>query len=378
MRACADAQLADPESGFGFFVEAVAACADAEPLADAYDASCAEDVPRPIYCDAEYGAVWTDLYEVCTNDGITAFAERTCVFGSRYQDALSSRRLLVLSKEVLDASAALTGVEAAQIVAALEPSSHVVTTPAEAFAAVDEGKMNRIQLADRWSGQRFTAIEYGAGDNSFGRFFVAGSATGVADIQDGDLYNCEAGPGPGGEACDGPAQCAAPLTCSGKPPGGEGTCALTTPATKDGESCAEALDCGPDAYCTGPGICVSPWKTGVFEDICFAPLVDGGELTRTITVKGLTTVPIDGLIDLVVRHPDTSELTVSLVNPMGTAITVFTGEPAGQDLVLAGVPVPVPGDESINGEWTLRVTDASGGDTGWLSHWGMFFTSRWD
>ncbi len=380
--ACADDQLADPQSGYTFFIDAVVACADAEPLANAYDASCAEDMPTPVYCGADYSAVWNDLYLRCSSDAITAFAERTCVFGANYRDAFNSKRLLVLFTQVLDANSPLNSIEALQLVSAIEPSSYMATTSPEVFAAVDDGKVNRTELADRWNGRRYTVIEYGAGDNSYGRFFMKNSDIGVADIQDGSLYQCTADPGPGGEDCDGyfvPANCTSPLVCAGPSAGGtNGLCSLITPVVKDGDSCTTPIDCGPDAYCTGAGFCISPWKTGVFRDIAYTPLVDGGDLTRTLTVKGLATVPLDGVLDLVIRHPDTAELSVTLINPGGTEIPVFNGNPAGQDLELTGLAVAVPSDETINGQWTLRIRDANGGDTGWLSHWSMSFTSRWD
>lgn len=378
--ACADGLAADPQ--FTSYIEAVIACSKAELVADAYAQSCAEDKPTPIYCSFDDAQIWLDLQDQCINDAITASAERTCAFGARYRDVFQSKRLLVLSTQILNANSPLSSMEASQLVSAIKPSSFTATTPAEVFAAVDGGQVNRVELADRWNGRRYTVLEYGAGDNSYGRFFIAGTSTGVADIQDGDLVQCNADPGPGGEDCDGnftPANCASPLVCAGPAMNGnDGLCSLITPVAKDGNTCAMPLDCGPDAYCTNVGICISPWKTGVFDDIAFAPLVDGGDLKRTIVVKGLATVPINALIDLVIHHPDTSELTVTLINPLGTETTVFQGNPADQDLVLTAAQAPVLGDESINGLWTLRIQDAQGGNTGWLSHWRIFFTSRWD
>lgn len=378
--ACADGLAADPQ--FTSYTQAIIACSKAESVADAYAQSCAEDKPTPLYCSVADSQFWLDLQDQCINDSITAFAERTCVFGARYRDIFQSKRLLVLSSRVLDANSSLTNIEAAQLVSAIEPSSHTATTPSEVFAAVDAGQVNQVELADRWNGRRYTVFEYGAGDNSYGRFFITGTNTGVADIQDGDLYACNADLGPGGEDCNGffmPDTCPSTLVCAGPAMNGnDGLCSLITPVSTDGFPCATPFDCGPDGYCTNVGICISPWKTGVFNDIAFAPLVDGSDLKRTIVVKGLATVPINALMDLVIRHPDTSELTVTLINPLGTETTVFQGNPAGQDLILTGVQAPVLGDESINGVWTLRIQDAQGGQTGWLSHWRIFFTSRWD
>lgn len=378
--ACADALLADPQ--YTHYAQAVLACSDAMSVADAYEKSCAEDMPTPVYCQVDFSQVWFELQDRCINDALPAFAERTCVFGARYRDALDSKRLLVLSKTILDVNSPLSNVEALQVVSALQPSSAMVMTVAEAFARVDQGKINRVELADRWNGRRYTVLEYGAGDNSYGRFFKAGTDLGLADIQDGDLYQCTADPGPGGEDCDGyftPSTCTSPLVCAGPAmQGTNGLCSDIAPVAKDGNPCSMPLDCGPDAYCSSIGICTSPWKTGVFSDIAFAPLVSGAEVTRTILVKGLATVPTNGVMDLLIRHPDATELTVTLTNPLGTVIPIFQGNPGGQDLELNGASFSAPGDEPINGAWTLHIQDASGGETGWLSHWRMSFTSRWD
>ena len=78
----------------------------------------------------------------------------------------------------------------AQIIAAVNESAHSVTTIAEAFDAVDGGVVNKYIFWDNLVGRNLTAIEYGAGDNSYGAIFVEDSATVAAGIHDGFIENC--------------------------------------------------------------------------------------------------------------------------------------------------------------------------------------------
>jgi hypothetical protein len=379
--ACADARLADPASGVTTAPAAIASCGDATQLADAFAASCADDSPTPIYCGAGVAPTWSALAEQCLDDGWTAWARRTCVFGARDADALDSPRLLVVSSTTLDAGATLDAGEAAQLVSALEPSGLGGTTRADVFSAVDGGEVVRRELVDRWNGRRYTALSYSAGGAEFGRFFAAGALDPLADVVAGVLASCDAPPGPGGEACQGflvPSTCTSPLVCIGSPPAGDGICTRTTPVASDGSPCSSAAECEPDGYCASAGLCVSPWKTGQFDDVAFAPLVDGGALERTFVVQGLATVPVEATLDLLVREAVPSEITVTLVNPNGTAITIAPGGAVANGIEWSATPVPVPGDELANGDWTLRVEDAAGGSTGWLSHARLTLATRWD
>lgn len=63
----------------------------------------------------------------------------------------------------------------------------------------------------------------------------------------------------------------------------------------------------------------------------------------------------------------------------GTTALVFDGEdiPAGDVLIEAPV-LGFPGDESVNGPWTLRVADQGAHDQGTLRSWSLELISRWD
>jgi len=75
-------------------------------------------------------------------------------------------------------------------------------------------------------------------------------------------------------------------------------------------------------------------------------------------------------------------LEVYLTNPDGTQALVFDGAatPTGApEVFLEGVPVMgFPGDESVNGTWTLRVVDDAFRNAGVLRSFGLDLISRYD
>jgi hypothetical protein len=116
-----------------------------------------------------------------------------CLFGTTYSDLRAARTdLQITSSEELHLGAPLGALAEAQLVLAVQQSSHDdVATAAEAFAAVDEQEINRVLVVELASGHSFVAYEYGVGDNSYGAIFLAGSTDLVASIHDGDLYGCD-------------------------------------------------------------------------------------------------------------------------------------------------------------------------------------------
>ncbi|MFZ5469569.1 MAG: hypothetical protein ACOZIN_09040 [Myxococcota bacterium] len=75
-----------------------------------------------------------------------------------------------------------------QIIAAALASEYEVSTLAEVFASVDEGQIEVRQLKDPASGEKFVAIDFGAGGNTYGAVFRAGQTKPVAAVHDSDLY----------------------------------------------------------------------------------------------------------------------------------------------------------------------------------------------
>ena len=68
---CVQDWLAEPDNTESA-EELVVACSDAEPLADAWDAYCATEVPRPPLCDATYEEAWTTVRDVCSEEASVA------------------------------------------------------------------------------------------------------------------------------------------------------------------------------------------------------------------------------------------------------------------------------------------------------------------
>jgi hypothetical protein len=119
-----------------------------------------------------------------------------CLFGKTYADldAPSAKVRTTVSSVFSTADIpTLSALQKQQFVLAVQQSAHKdVTTVEAAFAAVDGHTMNKRELYDEAGARTFTAIEYGAGDNSYGAIFVGRTATLAAAIHDGDLASCKA------------------------------------------------------------------------------------------------------------------------------------------------------------------------------------------
>ncbi len=75
-----------------------------------------------------------------------------------------------------------------QIIAACHQSTYEhVRTLDDAFAAVDQGEFVIREVKDKKTGQLYTAIDYGAGDSTYGAIFKKGEATPAAAIHDGEV-----------------------------------------------------------------------------------------------------------------------------------------------------------------------------------------------
>jgi hypothetical protein len=363
-------------------------CADVEIVAPAFDALCASpDAPTELCART--------LEELAGEELPTCFAEiwsrrldATCVFGSVYRDVFTSGALVVISREVVDASSTLSPVETAQVIAAVSVSSATPTTIEEAFGSVDEGEVNRTELWDASNRRAFTAFEYGAGDNSYGAIFEYGTTVAATRIQDGDLYECAVTWGAERRDCDGDDACADGLRCEGvAEPIGLGRCVdVAAPAHPAEESsCTEASPCpgGSGLQCQGAaswgeGICRPAWLTGSFETSPMQSIPDRGEAQVSLVAYGLATVDVDVRIDLWIDHPRTSDLRVTLTNPSGNELLVADGID-GVELWLDDAQVRgLSGDESVNGVWTLRVVDGVRGEVGTIHRFGLTITSRWD
>jgi hypothetical protein len=136
------------------------------------------------------------LVATCEGAGCGTPPVDACLFGATFSDLRMAERPRVTFDQSLTVADLPTLPETlrAQIVVAVQQSAHTdVTTAEEAFARVDGGRIGRYELYDDLGARTFTAIEYGAGDNSYGAIFSGRTTELAARVQDGDIADCNAG-----------------------------------------------------------------------------------------------------------------------------------------------------------------------------------------
>jgi hypothetical protein len=317
-----------------------------------------------------------------------------CVFGLTYRDIFTSGGTVVIARRVLDPGSSTNATQRTQIVAAVRAAYEDVTTVSHAFAAVDQNQINHLELWDASNREAYTAYEFGAGDNSYGRVFAYGTTNVAATINDGDLYDCSVMWGPEMQTCPTNEDCAVGHSCVGMNPDvSAGRCIdLQAPEhPQEGNDCTYELGCLPQsglvcagAATWGSGICVPAWMRGYFEDSyedASIPDASSAGITLELPVYGLATVDTDILLDLVIDHPRPADLQVTLTNPATAEVLIFNGPggwPASQLNRNRYVVHGFSGDEMVNGPWTLKVVDVAGGSTGQVLRFGLEITSRWD
>lgn len=374
--------------------ELIAACADAEVVAPAYDAACGASGVPPEFCSLDLEALSATVLPMCRDEITNVWRDGACVFGSRYRDLFDSPdAVIVVSREVLTSPEGISGIMADQIIRAVKETAHDdVTSVEEAFEVVDEGIVNRTTLWDASNRAAYVAIEVGVGDNSFGAIFRFDTVDVVARIGDGDFYDCAVTWGPEQRRCTSDAACPSPTRCQGQSEASPlGRC--RTPGA-DVHPAAGA-ECSSDAACPiddgllcqgasvgGYGLCGFAWTRGRFISNPELSIPDGAAdgATAQVLVYGLATVSTDVRIDLLVSHPRTTDLRITLTNPAGTEVVVADGvATANGELGLTGqVLSGYPGDESANGVWTLRAVDRKTGQAGTVQAVALEVTSRWD
>ena len=112
------------------------------------------------------------------------------MFGETYGDIASAPALEKINSFKLTAANldTLSAADQHKVVLAVQQSSHTdVTTPAEALSRVDQQEINVTFLLEPLARRSFIAMEYGAGDNSYGAIFERWSGVMVTNIHDGDL-----------------------------------------------------------------------------------------------------------------------------------------------------------------------------------------------
>ncbi|HET6585025.1 MAG TPA: hypothetical protein VFG69_16325, partial [Nannocystaceae bacterium] len=241
---CMAAQVADsaadPETPDLTHAEALAICSDGEALGPVFDNLCANPQP-PEFCASGFDVFAQSMGPAC-HDELLPFAVE-CVFGEHYHDLETSMDIVSGVRRRLTSPAGLSATEQAQVIRAVQSSSHTdVVTVEEAFDRADQNEINQIELWDRTSARPYVVYEFGAGDTSVGAYFVHDTAERVAVISDGELERCSAARGPQGDDCTSNADCSV------------GTC-VGSPAASGIGRCTDLSGFGPQSDCSVDAPC---------------------------------------------------------------------------------------------------------------------------
>lgn len=118
-------------------------------------------------------------------------APERCLFGEVFSDIRTDPALLITSETWIRSVEGLSGLDAEQLLIAVQQSSHTdVTTAGEALDRVDQAEVRKIIFYELASERWFAVYEYGAGDNSYGAFFDLDGTDVRAAIHDGDILDC--------------------------------------------------------------------------------------------------------------------------------------------------------------------------------------------
>lgn len=134
-----------------------------------------------------------ELLASCEGQGCPVQASG-CLLGSSFYE-LRTRQTPGISVGtetwVRDASV-LDALGREQLVLAVQQASYENVVSAEdALTRVDQEEARWLELTHTASGRVYTAVEYGAGDNSYGAIFERGTTRIATSIHDGDLLDCQ-------------------------------------------------------------------------------------------------------------------------------------------------------------------------------------------
>jgi hypothetical protein len=378
MQTCVTEQLEHPYVELTPRMNAAEQCADADVLAPLFDACAGGET----WCTGSFEAFYGLYAPACIRDTKHAILDDWCVFGVTYHDIAAQPSMTLIEDTRLVASSTLTAIEQQQVIKALHASSHTeVSTVAEAFAAADSNEIFQRQWWDASARRAFTSYEYGAGDNSYGRIYPAGSTAIAADITDGDLLVCHAKYGKEIRDCRANLDCAMGTTCTGITEE-RGTC-IATQLDTTGDTCTATTECAAGLVCAGEsrgeGICNPAWQRRTFTSAPELAIPDNtaAGATAQVYAYGLATVDTDVWLHLQLTHPRTADLRITLTNPAGASVTVFDSTP-GVNLDLVMPVLGFSGDESVNGAWSVTVVDKASTRTGTIDRIELTLGSRWD
>jgi hypothetical protein len=148
------------------------------------------------------------------------------------------------------------------------------------------------------------------------------------------------------------------------------------------DTCSTAADCQEGLVCMGEIV----WGVGIYcvDDSMYGTFVsdeevaipdDGSEVSTSLEVEGLATVPIDVVLTIDVDHPRMSDLILSISNfaGYGESLWLHDADPEVELVVRA-----FPSDDMVNGTYTVTLIDDVPGEAGTLRGWELYVVSNWD
>jgi hypothetical protein len=173
--------------------------------------------------------------------------------------------------------------------------------------------------------------------------------------------------------------------CHGTPYDGsteEGYCRKSQTIEGYWDDCSFLDACNPGLICVGYwaydgfGWCGDNWLAQTRTNNDSVAIPETGAVS-SIVIKGLATVPMDGWLYLELDHSDPSCLVIELENPDGSKDVVWDGPNENSEFPKAFNTIP-RGDESVNGRWTLHISNPGECGSGSLNSWQFYVTSRFD
>ena len=146
--------------------------------------------------DNSYGAVFghgvpTIVSQIHDGDLQACSARaQVCALGSDWSATRNSPALTRTGARVVTAAGQLTGVDATDALAAIRVAYEDATSLADGLTKIDGRQLNVVDLTHGATGTKIRAFEYGAGDNSYGAIYRAGTTTRLATIVDLTYYDC--------------------------------------------------------------------------------------------------------------------------------------------------------------------------------------------
>ena len=144
--------------------------------------------------DNPYGAIFdpvTGARVAALHDSDVAsctVTAQTCRLHQNFGDRRADPAWAQVSATTVKSASQLSGAQAANALQAIRVAYSDATSLADGLTKIDQGELS-VTVLDN-AGTRVEVYDYGAGDNTYGAIFLAGTTTLAAEIHDGDFYAC--------------------------------------------------------------------------------------------------------------------------------------------------------------------------------------------